>query len=55
LNPALPNGRYGLDVTTELATLSAHGDTEARHRLRELQGVFFSAPAEPFVPEHSLL
>jgi uncharacterized protein len=55
LNPALPNGRYGLDVTTELATLSAHGDTEARHRLRELQDVFFSAPAEPFVPERSLI
>jgi uncharacterized protein len=54
LNPTLPNGRYGLDVTKELATLGAHGETEARHRLQELQGVFFSALAQPFAPEHSL-
>jgi patatin-like phospholipase/acyl hydrolase len=54
LNPQLPNGRYGLDITKELTTLRAHGDTEARHRLEELRGAFFSDEAEAFVPDHRL-
>jgi hypothetical protein len=55
ISPGLPNGRYGLDVTTELAALSARGDTEARHRLEELKQLFFADRAPPFVPAHSLL
>jgi patatin-like phospholipase/acyl hydrolase len=54
VNPVLPSGRYGLDVTKELATLSARGDTEARHRLQEIGQLFFSDKALPFVPEHAL-
>ncbi len=54
VNPTLPAGRYGLDVTTELPTLSARGDTEARHRMQDIQQLFFSDKAAPFVPEHSL-
>ncbi|MEA2369943.1 MAG: hypothetical protein QOH12_337 [Solirubrobacteraceae bacterium] len=54
VNPALPNRRYGLDVTKELAALSARGDTEARHRLHELKQLFFIDKAVPFVPEHVL-
>ena len=54
VSPELPSGRYGLDVASELQTLSATGDTEARHRLQDLKPLFFAATAEPFVPEHAL-
>jgi uncharacterized protein len=54
ISPTLPAKRYGLDVTRELPSLSGLGHTEARHRLQELRPLFFSAPAEPFVPELSL-
>jgi hypothetical protein len=55
VNPSIPNGRYGLDVTKELQTLSARGATEARHRLKELKPLFFLEQADTFVPEYALL
>lgn len=54
VSPDLPAGSYGLDVTRELRTLSARGDTEARHRLQDIKPLFFAEPAEPFVPERTL-
>jgi len=54
ISPTLPAKRYGLDVTRELPSLSSLGNTEARHRLHEIRPLFFSAPAEPFVPELAL-
>lgn len=53
INPALPPKRYGIDVSRAIPELSGIGDSEARHRLQEI-GVFFSSPAEAFVPLHSL-
>lgn len=36
---------------TRTPVLSGLGHTEARHRLQEIRPLFFSAPAEPFVPD----
>lgn len=54
ISPVLPSKRYGLDVTRELRSLSGLGDEEARHHLQDIQPIFFTGPAEPFVPELAL-
>ena len=54
INPNLPNGRYGLDVTSELHTLSAHGHKEARHELQRIEPLFLTTRAQPFVPDHEV-
>jgi patatin-like phospholipase/acyl hydrolase len=54
ISPELPGGRYGLDVIGELRSLSARGDTEARHRLQDIRSLFFAARAATFVPELKL-
>jgi hypothetical protein len=54
ISPALPSGRYGLDVVKELPSLSALGATEARRRLQDIAELFFGAKAAPFVPNHEL-
>lgn len=54
ISPMLPGGRYGLDVTGELQSLSARGATEARHRLPEIRPLFLSEKAAAFVPDHAL-
>jgi patatin-like phospholipase/acyl hydrolase len=54
ISPDLPAGRYGLDVTRELQTLSARGATEARHHLQDIEPLFFADKAQEFEPEHKL-
>jgi uncharacterized protein len=50
ISPALPSGRYGLDITRELPSLRAHGETAARHELQNIKPTFFAERAEAFVP-----
>lgn len=54
VSPVLPAKRYGLDVTRELPSLSGIGNTEARQRLQEVQPLFFTMPADAFVPDLQL-
>jgi hypothetical protein len=50
INPSLPAKRYGLDITRAIPELSGIGDSQARYHLQHLRALFFSSPAEPFVP-----
>jgi uncharacterized protein len=50
ISPPLASRRYGLDVTRELPSLRAHGETAARHELQNLKPKFFGERSEPFVP-----
>jgi hypothetical protein len=50
ISPPLPSGRYGLDVTSEVVSLRAHGETAGRHELQNIKLTFFVEKAEPFVP-----
>jgi patatin-like phospholipase/acyl hydrolase len=54
VDPPLPAKRYGLDVAKAIPELRGIGDSEARHRLQEIRDLFFSTPAEQFVPAHAL-
>ena len=54
VDPSLPPKRYGLDASKAIHELSGIGESEARHRLQEIRGRFFSSTAEPFVPAHTL-
>jgi hypothetical protein len=54
INPAVPTGRFGLDRTSEMASLRGLGETAARTALPALRPVFFGEKAEPFVPERTL-
>jgi uncharacterized protein len=50
ISPVVPNGRFGLDVTREIASLKGLGNTEARKWMPALQSVFFQNVAEAFSP-----
>lgn len=54
INPVVPSGRYALDSVKELETLRGLGYDQARHNISELNPIFFTEPAELFVPSHSL-
>jgi patatin-like phospholipase/acyl hydrolase len=54
ISPELPSGRYGLDVTKELESLSGRGATSARHALQDIKPKFFDEKAAAFVPAHAL-
>jgi hypothetical protein len=53
VNPMMPAGRFGLDVVSEMTTLRALGESEARTALPTLTGLFL-APADVFEPYHRL-
>jgi patatin-like phospholipase/acyl hydrolase len=54
IDPDTTAQRFALDGVQHMPELEALGRAEARRVLAKLDGVFFSAPAEPFVPCHSL-
>jgi len=54
INPVVPAGRFGLDRTSEMASLRGLGETVARTALPALRPVFFGERAEPFRPERTL-
>jgi patatin-like phospholipase/acyl hydrolase len=54
ISPTLPAKRYGLDIVSELPTLSGLGNTIARHELQNIRTTFFTERAEAFVPDLSL-
>jgi patatin-like phospholipase/acyl hydrolase len=53
IDPTLPAGRFGLDVTSEMPSLRGIGESEARTALPTLRPVFFTEKAVPFTPEHT--
>jgi len=53
INPSMPNGRFGLDVVSEIQSLKGLGCTEARKALPTVRG-FFDERVEPFEPHHKL-
>jgi hypothetical protein len=55
INPVVPSRRYALDSVKELETLRGLGYDQARHSISELMPIFFTEPAEPFVPFHRTL
>lgn len=54
INPVVPSGRYRLDSVKELEALCGLGYDQARHNISDLMSIFFTEPAEPFEPSHSL-
>ncbi len=50
ISPVAPAGRFGLDGLGEIASLKGLGFSEARKALPTLKPVFFTRPAETFVP-----
>jgi patatin-like phospholipase/acyl hydrolase len=52
ISPIVPARRFGLDVIKEIESLKGLGFSEARKALPNLKPVFFSQPAEKFVPYH---
>ncbi len=52
-SPAVPKGRFGLDVISEIGSLKGLGDSEARKALPSVRH-FFSEKVKPFIPEHKL-
>jgi uncharacterized protein len=54
INPVVPSGRYSLDSVKELEALCGLGYDQARHNISDLMPIFFTEPAEPFEPSHSL-
>ena len=53
INPITPNGRFGLDVVSEIQSLKGLGSTEARKALPTVRA-FLEEKAEPFDPYHKL-
>jgi patatin-like phospholipase/acyl hydrolase len=51
ISPTVSSGRYGLDVTDQIAELRGLGDSEAR-RCRPAVAHFFTEEASPFEPFH---
>jgi hypothetical protein len=49
-----PAGRFGLDSISEIDSLKGLGSAHAREALPALRAAFFSEPAEPFEPYHSV-
>ena len=50
--PGLPPGRFSLDGTKELPSLTGLGDSTAREALPKLCEIFLTAPVEPFNAFH---
>lgn len=53
INPSMPNGRFGLDIISEIVSLKGLGSTEARKALPTVRE-FFKEKVEPFDPYHKL-
>jgi uncharacterized protein len=53
INPSTPNGRFGLDVVSEIESVKGLGSTEARKALPIVRA-FFEEKVEPFDPHHKL-
>ncbi len=52
ISPVVPARRFGLDGVGEINSLKGLGYSEARKALPNLKPVFFTKPAEKFVPYH---
>jgi uncharacterized protein len=48
--PYVPKGRFSLDAHKEMDSLKGLGASEARYALPRIRSMFFSEPAEDFVP-----
>ena len=51
-SPSVPSGFFSLDDTTKIARLKGIGMSAARRAKPDLSPIFFTEPAEPFVPVH---
>lgn len=54
INPSVPHGRFSLDDTNGITSLTGLGFSEARTQLPLLKEIFFESLAEGFQPIHSL-
>jgi uncharacterized protein len=54
IDHTVSEGFYSMDDTRMIASLQSLGKTKAREELPRLQQLFFSEPAEPFIPTHPL-
>ncbi len=54
INPTMPNGRFGLDVVSEITSLKGLGSTEARKALPFVR-MFFEEKVEAFDPYNKLI
>lgn len=53
INPAVAAGRFGLDRTSEMASLQGLGESHARTALPALRARFLNEKAAPFVPQRT--
>lgn len=53
VDPVVANGKFGLDVTSEIASLKGLGEAEAREAMPSITN-FFAEKAEKFEPLHML-
>jgi len=53
INPLVAPGRFRIDRTAEMISLSGLGETQARAALPALRDAFFNEKAAPFVPERT--
>ncbi len=53
IDPVMPNGRFGIDVTAEIDALRGLGDSEARKAIPAVRK-FFKEKVEGFNPYHTL-
>ncbi|HAY22650.1 MAG TPA: patatin [Desulfobacterales bacterium] len=51
----VPKGRFGLDDVREIPSLRGLGNTEARKAIPSLRPIFFTTPAEEFIPYRKLV
>lgn len=54
ISPQVGRGRFSMDNVREIPSLRGLGASEARKALPQLRAMFFTTPAEPFVPHKQL-